>query len=245
MAMNKADFFNALREAACEEFADVPRENLNYIFSFRFETAMEKLIKNERRPSWHFVNTARKRILIAVTILSALLATACTVPAIREPLVTFFVEMQETFYHISVQGEVSRKIEQEYLPAEIPQGFSEKYIIKEPAAIIRRYQNRDGEYFEFMQSASNGANIYYDVKNARQQDVIINSRKVNLYSNELYIKALWAQDGYVFMITYPTDTYPDSNRSINIFRMIKSVQASNYTDIDYPMDTRLQSTDGK
>lgn len=47
MSMNKQELFQAFREAASMEFAEVPRDDsqINYIFSADFEDRMNSLIR--------------------------------------------------------------------------------------------------------------------------------------------------------------------------------------------------------
>ena len=56
MANNNDNFRKALCAVTEEENSDIP-ENLNYSFSKRFERRMNKLIRAEKRWSWHLVNT--------------------------------------------------------------------------------------------------------------------------------------------------------------------------------------------
>lgn len=99
MSMTKAEFKKAFREAASYEFRGVPRDDsqIQYKFSAEFEQKIAKLIQKEKSFFWHFVNTASKRAAVIILVFVILFTTACSVKAIREPIVRFLIEVYETF----------------------------------------------------------------------------------------------------------------------------------------------------
>lgn len=107
MSMTKAELKNAFREAAAYEFRDIPHDEslIQYEFSAEFEKKMSKLINRQKKKTWHWVNTAPKRIALIAAVAIMLFTTACSVPEIREPVVKFFSEVYVNMYHESTWRE--------------------------------------------------------------------------------------------------------------------------------------------
>lgn len=111
MAMSKTDFKNAFREVVSSEFAHIPTDesSIDFTFSERFNKRMEKLIRSQKKVYYNFVNTAYKRVAILCVILLTMLTTACSVKAIREPIVNFIKQVYESFTHYSYDGDTTEK----------------------------------------------------------------------------------------------------------------------------------------
>ena len=82
----------ALREAASREFADMPQSDgdITYTFSPRFTRRMNRLAKAEKSWLWRMTSTASKRAAAAGIAMILIALTACSIPAIREPVAAFF-----------------------------------------------------------------------------------------------------------------------------------------------------------
>lgn len=76
--MTKAEFNEAFRKAMSDEFASVPKseEEIDHVFSDRFEKRMEKLIKAEKSVGWHWFNTAGKRAAVIAAALVCIFSVA-------------------------------------------------------------------------------------------------------------------------------------------------------------------------
>lgn len=82
----------ALREAASREFAGMPQSDgdITYTFSPRFTRRMNRLAKAEKSWLWRMTSTASKRAAAAGIAMILIALTACSIPAIREPVAAFF-----------------------------------------------------------------------------------------------------------------------------------------------------------
>ena len=202
MAMSKTDLKNAFREVVSSEFAHIPADenSIDFTFSERFNKRMEKLIRSQKKVYYNFVNTAYKRVAIICVVLLMMLTTACSVKAIREPIINFIKHVYESFTHYSFHGDTTDKITKEYT-IKIPVDFEQINKIQNDAIILTEYTNSSGDIIEFNQMTTEYS-IGYFVDNEQSN---INTETVNgieVKFKEWYNtkSAIWTQDGYVFVI---------------------------------------------
>lgn len=152
MAMSRSDFNNALREAVSSEFTDIPTDesSINYTFSERFIKKMDKLIRSQKKVYYNFINTVSKRVAIIFLVVVTLFTTACSVKAIREPIVNFIKQVYEAFTHYSFEGETTDKITREYFIDEIPKGFEQTNKTKNDNIIV---ESSDDWVYKFVTEA--------------------------------------------------------------------------------------------
>ena len=102
--MTRAEFNKAFRTVVSNEFASVPqKDEINYVFSDRFEKRMEKLIKAEKSTCWHWFNTAGKRAAVITAALVCVIGVAfcggkvlnTTKPPIENPVTPAPYELKE------------------------------------------------------------------------------------------------------------------------------------------------------
>ncbi len=204
MSMTKAELKKAFREAASYEFRDVPRDDslIQHEFSPEFERKIEKLIRKEQTFFWHFVNTASKRVAVIAVVLVMLFTTACSVEAIREPIVRFLIEVYETFTEYNFEGEKSDTITKEYCISTVPEGFIQTDYLRDDASITTTYENEYGNKLRFYQSITSGTDITIDGEHAATKTIDVSGREVQLYLREDISVAFWIEDIYVLKIVY-------------------------------------------
>ncbi len=204
MSMTRAEFKNAFREAVSYEFRDIPRNDaqIQYTLSPKFEQRIAKLIQKEKNFFWHFVNTASKRVAVIVLVSVMLFTTACSVKAIREPLVRFLTEAYETFTEYFFDGEKTVAITEQYQIAAIPNGFIEESTFATDTIITVVYQNTQNDSIHFTQSVTDETTIYVDAEQGNSKTITISEHEVHLYSQEGVLFAIWIHDGYYFEIVW-------------------------------------------
>lgn len=202
MSMTKAELKNAFREAASYEFREIPRDDslIQHEFSPEFERKIAKLIQKEKEFFWHFVNTASKRVAVIAAVLVMLLTTACSVEAIREPIVRFLIEVYETFTEYTFEGEKSETITKEYQMSTVPEGFTQTDYFKEDAVIITTYENSDGDMIRFSQSITTDTNLFIDNESSVTKIIDVSGREVHLYIQDGLTSAIWLEDTYLFKV---------------------------------------------
>lgn len=202
MAMTKVELMNAFREAATYEFRDIPRDDtqIPHKFSAEFEYKIEKLIQKEKSFFWHFVNTASKRVALIVLVFVMLLTTACSVKAIREPIVRFLTEVYETFTEYFFEGEKTSVITEKYYISAIPNGFVEESAYETDTTINIVYRSAENNMIHYTQAVTDETTIYLDTEKADSKTITISEHEVHLYAQEGVLYAMWTSSGYYFEI---------------------------------------------
>ena len=223
MAMTKVELLNAFREVATYEFRDIPRDDsqIPHKFSAEFEYKIAKLIQKEKSFFWHFINTASKRVAVIVLVFVMLFTTACSVKAIREPIVRFLTEVYETFTQYFFEGEKTNVITEKYQISAIPTGFSEESVFETDTVITVVYQNAQNNTIHFTQSITDGTTIYLDSEKGDRKTIAVSEYEVHLYSQNGVLFAMWVHDGYYFEVV----CYGDFSEN-HMISLIQSVSAN-------------------
>lgn len=213
--MKKAEFKNAFREVVSLEFSHIPYDEsiINYTFSNKFNKKMEKLIKSQKKVYWKFVNTASKRVAIICVILLTMLTTACSVKTLREPMVSFFAEVYETFTRYFFEGDTTERIEKEYIITKLPHGFTQVDKMNNDLVITTVYKNGD-DTIKFTQQPTSNANHVFDNENGTIITISVLDFNVDIYESENIKHAIWTRNGYFFKMTCIGDINIDSIKII-------------------------------
>lgn len=203
MAMSKTDFKNAFREVVSSEFAHIPTDenSIDFIFSERFNKRMAKLIRSQKKVYYNFVNTAYKRVAIICVVLLTMLTTACSVKAIREPIVNFFTEVYESFTRYFFEGDTVNTITKEYDLNVLLDGFVQTEKIESEISITKVYENNSGDIFEFIQTITDDTEATFDTQNAKKHSIIVSGMMIDIYESDYVKTALWTKDEYMFNLT--------------------------------------------
>ena len=153
----------ALREAASREFAGMPQSDgdITYTFSPRFTRRMNRLAKAEKSWLWRMTSTASKRAAAAGIAMILIALTACSIPAIREPVAAFFKGTYENCVRFFTGNAGADRIAERYTLTELPDGFEAVYTVDNDASFTVVYRNEDGE--EIILSQSVGADYWIDI----------------------------------------------------------------------------------
>lgn len=218
--MDKQEFITALHVIATEEFRDIPNEQeFVHDYSQQFTRKINKLIKNEKQHYWYLINSIPKKIAVIFLVFIIMLSTACSVTAIREPIVRFFVETYEKFTHYFFEGDVSESIQYEYDLDMTSYGFNMIDYQKGDATIIKSYQNDQGDIIDFSQSITDQTELFVDAEKGETITEHVGELTINIYISENCLKAIWIQDSYLMQITY----YGNSNTDV-ILEMIQTLK---------------------
>ena len=215
----------ALALIAEEDAALLPsaKESAAVSFSDGFNRKMEKLIKFQKKPYYHILNTVGKRVACIVT--AVFLAISCvtfSVKALRNTVVEFFVETFEKFSIIGVKdGAVENnltKIKTYYVPTYLPLGFELSEEIK--TGNLQSLEYFSGEKrVSFSQQIVGDGEYYIDTEGAETKEVFINDGKGYLSKKEDVTVLYWNDDFYVFAITA---IGLEESEVIKIAKMIKA-----------------------
>ena len=202
----------AFREAARREFAMVPaEEELDYVFSDRFERSMRRMIRAEAYGYWNLINTTAKRVAIAAAIILMLLSTAMAIKPIRERVIQFFIEVYEEYFEIRFGKEEKDDIDPtpqpmvRYTLTELPEGYEEVEVMEMEHLIWTHWQNEVGNSISLQQET--GTHEIKSHNHEKEQDTItidgMNIVHQKEYSTEAFF---WEQNGYVFVLNIHNDS---------------------------------------
>jgi hypothetical protein len=221
MAMTKVELNQAFREASSLEFENIPceEEQVGFVFSDKFIRKMEKLICNQKKSYWEYVNTGKKRIAIAAIICLSVLVTACSSSQFRE---VFFQQVEkwggQAVSHI-LEGDIRTLILYEYQLNSLPDGV--KLIDKSRSFknVEKIYSDVNDNRIRFSQSAEEDP--YFILMNewSEQYKMEIRGLEMTIYEFPDSLAGIWVEDGYGMMLIY--DGCTDLDVFIEIIEGIK------------------------
>lgn len=208
MPISNAQFKEAFREVIASEFSHIPvnEDEIDYVFSERFNKRMAKLINSQRKSYYKFINTAAKRVAIIFVIILTMFTAAFSVKAIREPIIEFVKHIYETFIHYSVEGDTVDKITKEYTIKVLPDGFEQTDIVRSENSIITFYENASEDFIEFSQMTTEshlGHFVDNEVGEIHSENV--NGIEVEFKEWNDTKSVIWINHGYVFTINCYSD----------------------------------------
>lgn len=202
----------ALAIIAEEEAALLPtkEESSHITFSDEFTRKMEKLIKQQKKPYYHLINTVGKRVAcIIVAALLALTTVTFSVKALREAVIDFFVEAFEQFSIVGfndndLPDEVDF-IETYYAPTYIPEGYELKETEKFSTRYELSYVDSKDNFIDFKQNIMLSNAFYLNTENSHTQRIRILDYDA-LYSVEGDLQMIyWNDESYRFVLISEND----------------------------------------
>lgn len=202
--MTKVEFNNVFRMVVSKEFETVTacENEITNSFSQNFEQRMEKLIRSERKISWHWVNTAGKRTAIIIIALLCIVSAAFSVEAVREPVVNFIVEIFDDFWYVRTEKGNLEEIIYECIPNYIPDGYTLYEENRTSFYITRTYLNEHGDRLELEQVTAKIDDLYLDNEHGEVNKITVDGKEVVFYkgTNDNYMFAMWIVDGYTLSL---------------------------------------------
>ncbi len=209
MPMTKEDFRQLLRKAASEEFADVPDEReIVCEFSDSFCRKCDRLIAKQKKLTWRMFNTACKRAAVIAAAAILLLMTACSMEPVREVFVTMVNELTDKGNIYTVEGTSQDELDEiayRYTLTQIPVGFRQSFVYDSDEVSQITYKKDQKESLMLMQMLIKaGSKKSFEVGEAYGEGttVKVGDRSVQLYQSDFGRAAIWAEDVYMFWMTY-------------------------------------------
>ena len=176
--LSNKDFLSSIELAPEEEVC----------FSPRYEKKMARLIRQQKRPYWKFVNTVGKKIAVIAIAFMMLFGLSMSIKAIREPVVSFVITVFDKFSELFVDkseiNSASDKIEEIYELTQLPQGYSENGINISLRNIETTYFNGDSEIRFYQSIISNKVTI--DTEDSYETILFIKDYEIYyIYKNNL------------------------------------------------------------
>jgi len=197
----------AFREAARREFAAVPpEEELDYVFSPRFEHRMRRLIRAQAHSYWFLINTAAKRAAIVAAIILALLTTALAIKPVRQRIIQFFVDVYEEYFEIRFGEEKKDDIDPtptsmvRYTLTELPEGYEEVAFIGMQHLLWTKWEDPNGSRIILQQEVGTQE---ITIDNRKQGATLIEDKTISVFykENANGQSYTWGKDGFIFVLT--------------------------------------------
>ncbi len=204
MQMSRKDFDRALRDSFSQQFNDVPRNesDIEYEFSERFVSKMEKLISKQKKASWRMTNTSAKRVAVIAAVIILLIVGTMSVSAVREPVLKVITELFETHIDFEFDGKTTSAITEVYELTWLPEGFEQVSKGGNDAVFTTEYRNDRGNAILLQQSVTESASLSLDNEQGDVKFVIANGRKILMNMGEKASIITWMENGYIIDIIY-------------------------------------------
>ena len=234
MAKNTQQTFNrALRDAALEEFRDIPAEgDIDLEFSEAFEAWGQSMLASPK-PAARPLRKSLRRLILIAAILAALVTTAMATPAIREALIKFFAHNAGTHYEFSFDPEQAatapRYIEQAYLPTYIPDGYTAETVVIHPGFVTGMWSSESGGYMMFNQLPipNDGEGPAPDAEDVTVEILNLNGYEVFCVYAEGYMYH-WTDNKYFYHLYFSPSIAKED--SIKVFFSIAPTEETNITE---------------
>lgn len=180
-----------------------PEEELDHVFSHRFERKMKKLIRDERRtPTERKVYRGLKIAFAALAVVVLLVfGSAMSVKAYRFRIVEFFVEVFTELTSYSVKEELPDV--EELVPVEpsyVPEGFVESERVRNDLCYYIMYENDEKEQIHYEQTAIGVVGRFWDTEKSYNREVKVKGQKISIVEEAGVYTLYWKDDRYVYSI---------------------------------------------
>ena len=220
MTFSKEDLSRAFNQVLSErvpDLSDIP----DHVFSERFETRMNKLIRREAAHPWAVSHTTARNLLVAALIAILLFALSMSVSGIRNAIYHFFTRHFDTYDEVVFDDTKRDSIDYIYDISVLPDGYELTEIISNSIVVIRHYENEEGAYFNFRQKvpSSNRTGILDNEKTKMSVVETENQVLFYAYSDEI-ITLAWEKDGYEFWLEFLVPDF-SLEQAIQIYKSIQ------------------------
>ncbi len=210
--MRKEELFKAFREAASDEFSEIPADegSISYEFSDPFRQQMSDLLeRREKRPLRFKRNTILRRAVIAICVVALFVIARWILSAWQIAPSEQIKEAETTEYQQQMQGAKNKAdssedsaikgIQKHYKLTRLPEGFREVRVKDTSTKITTIYQDNKGNRIIFsqeirMDSQRSAENGLFDENPNKEKNI-----DLSIY--ETYATARWTDDQYSFTLS--------------------------------------------
>lgn len=220
---------SALRESITNNYSCIPDEkSVDYKFSERFEKKINKITVWDELPP--FFTPIRKAIITAALIIILLLTVGCAIPAIREPMLDYFIASYKNKNVFLWNDAIKQQtFTATYLPAYIPDGFKNIHCESSESEVYSIYERPSDEnntfaMIEYKQTLipDSGVSTFSEIGTLEKAEYT--EKDVYIYSLFGIDKVICEHGGYLIMFTCRGNT--DTN---DILKMISSLKEAEIT----------------
>ena len=195
--MTRDEVKHAFRDAISEDYERelAKYQNETPDFSEEFLDKMNRLIKKEKNPLWHMVNTHSKRILLVFSCCVIIMLSLNTIPKVRAYTLDFLESIFATHIELERSQENTISIMKEYVITDLPEDYQLSSQLYDPGTIMHEYTNKNGNIITLEQFSTSGAiSLAYDQESGVETEIDIEDYTAQLYTNKDYYSLSWCTE---------------------------------------------------
>ena len=199
-------------------------EGKEYSPTDRFKLALNNALKSRGfDPFYTFFAIKRRRALAIIAAVAAALALTMSVTAIRERVVNFFIEIFDTYAVITTDktAEYPKKIEEQYAPSYIPEGFTVKNIHEDYRETYIKICNDKGDIINIKQFVK-GVTAHIDAEKRVVNISLFDENDGVLWDSQGTRSIFFEYKGYFFTLSSQPELSEDE--LIKIARSMEKVE---------------------
>ncbi len=198
-----------------------PEEELNHVFSRRFERKMKALLKYERRTPWErkFYRGMKIAFAALAVILVLAFSSAMSVKASRLSIIEFFVEVFEELTSYSAKdakqtGEIAHPVEPKY----VPEGYRLTQRTGDNSGYSVVYVNEIGNRITYRKLLIGGLAYLWDTEGSVTKEIRVSGYTVKIVEEEAMYTVYWNDEEYTYRLIGPRQIAVDE-----LLKMARSV----------------------
>lgn len=181
-----------------------PDDQIDHIFSAKFERSMKKLIqKSKTKESVHLTRIWNKRFIAIIMIIS----TAMSVSAIRQKVIEFVTEVYQkytqVFFSESQSSQVESKIFTAYTPSYIPKGF--ELVNQDTKETVLLDYEKGNDFISYEQGWLGEISMQINTEGVDLEELKFNNLPAKYYSNKGVQNLIWYDSHYMYMVSSTLD----------------------------------------
>lgn len=182
-----------------------PDEELNHVFSKKFERKIEKLIRQEKRnPFIKYTIVYLKRVAIVfLIVITGLFTITMSVDALRNQFIKIVIEIYEDLTEFIFSKDIQTDKDLDFIlkePNYIPNGFKEVERESSKESIFIGYENASGDEIRYRSNQINSSSVIIDTENAEVSDITINKNKAKYVVKDDTIILFWNDEKDTYTI---------------------------------------------
>jgi hypothetical protein len=217
----------ALQEIDTMELADLPNdEDINHVFSKRFERNMKKMIYHERQSPFQrkWIYYGKRAAMFILVLAAVMFTTVMSVSALRTQFFAMISNAYQRYSEIHfkpTQSQISSKTAHEFERYEVhylPVGYrvTNDYSDEDLKINDIEFENSDQERINFHQEDVSTSEFNVNTEGVKLQDILISGEKAFYYENKGMHTIVWHNDDYAFLLSADATAKLDKNEMIRI-----------------------------
>ena len=183
---------------------------------------IERLARAQRRFTWRFVKTAKRRFVTALVALLLLFSLSLSISGVREAVYEFIIKTFGTHTDFEANDQesahTSHTISAYYKPSWLPEKYVETQCDKTSIRALYVF-NSEQNSIRFYQYAGYGGTTL-DTESSSFFTVYVNQTPIYVNDKNGMLTAIWSADTYVFQLYCPSEIGLE-----NAVRIIESIES--------------------